>query len=48
MKKILKKRNFHQLLHLRGEINLSTRSVSIEKKKFSRKDKHKSRKLNFL
>ena len=39
----MKKRNFHKLLHLKGEINLSTRSESLNKKKFSRKMKHKSR-----
>ena len=29
-------------MHLRGEINLSTKSESLNKKKYSRKEKHKS------
>lgn len=37
-----KTRNIHQLLHLRGEINIATKSESIGKKKFSRKEKHRS------
>lgn len=38
------KRDINKLLHLRGEINLSTRSESIGKKKFSRKEKHRTQK----
>ena len=39
----MKTRNFHKLMDLRGEINLKTRSVSLKKKKFTRKEKHRQR-----
>ena len=39
----MKTRNFHKLMDLRGEINLKTRSESLKKKKFSRKEKHKTK-----
>ena len=41
MKKKYIQRDFNKLLHLRGEINLATRSVSIGKKRYVRKSKHK-------
>ena len=42
----MKQRNFHKLMALRGEISLSTKSESLNKKKFSRKEKHKSKKFD--
>ena len=42
-KKIMKKRDLAILAHCRREINLSTRSESKGKKKFSRKTKHKTK-----
>lgn len=36
-----KKRNIAKLLSLQGVIDLRTKSASLKKKKFSRKQKHK-------
>ena len=38
---MLKMRDGNKLMHLRGEINLSTRSESLERKKYTRNKKHK-------
>lgn len=38
----MKKRDYNILLHLRGEINLGTKTVK-DRKKYSRKMKHKSK-----
>jgi len=38
----MKKRDYNILLHLKGEINLSTKVVP-DKKKYSRKNKHKAK-----
>lgn len=38
-----KKRDGNILAHVRGEINLNTRSESVGKKKYSRKEKHKGK-----
>lgn len=35
-------------MHIRGEINLSTRSESLKKKKYSRKEKHKNAKNHWV
>jgi hypothetical protein len=39
----VKQRDFNKLLHIKGEINLSTRSESVGKKKYSRTAKHKNK-----
>lgn len=39
--KVNKPRDFNKLLSLRGEIDLRTKSESRDKKRFSRKKKHK-------
>jgi len=40
-----KKRDGNILAHIRREINLSTRSESAKKKKYTRKSKHKNKEL---
>lgn len=45
----IKQRDFTKLASYRGEINLRTRSESLDEKnfKYSRKEKHKNRLLNY-
>jgi len=44
-KNIQKKRDGNILADIKREINLSTRSESIKKKKYTRKSKHKNKEL---
>jgi hypothetical protein len=39
----IKKRNLDVIMHIKGEINLSTRSESNKKNKYNRKNKHKGK-----
>jgi len=45
--KHINKRDFNILLSLKGEIDLRTKSVSLQKKKYSRKIKHKNNMFKF-
>ena len=44
-KNIQQKRDGNILAHIKREINLSTRSESAKKKKYTRKSKHKNNEL---
>jgi len=37
------KRDYNILLHIKGEINLSTKTESKKKPKYTRKNKHKNK-----
>lgn len=44
-KNMQKQRDGNILAHIRREINLSTRSESVKKKKYTRKTKHKNKEI---